>query len=149
MFTIVHSLSLCLLNRQRVEKKKKKKERDNLRVNFVDAIKTIGWRWTSLHEYARVTTIEFVLDGKEKINYDDDWINKRKLWLDNNRERERERERGRTRHLQHLNERIRRKTHTLTWDDDDVVECQRNKTYIVLNQISLPSSLTGCSYQRA
>jgi hypothetical protein len=25
-----------------------------------------------------VTTIEFVLDGKEKINYDDDWINKKK-----------------------------------------------------------------------
>ncbi len=35
--------------------------------------------------YMCVTTIEFVLDGKEKINYDDDWTNrKRKLWLDNN-----------------------------------------------------------------
>lgn len=33
-----------------------------------------------------VTTIEFLLNGKEKINYDHDWINKRKRkrWLDNN-----------------------------------------------------------------
>ncbi len=48
----------------------------------------------------------------------------------------------------HILTKKRRKTHTLT-QYDDVVECQMNKTYNVLNKIWLPSSLTGCYYKRA
>ncbi len=83
MFTIVHSSSVYAYStdnkpREEEEEEEGKKERDNLRVNFVDAIKTIGWRRTILHMCVCVTTIEFGLDGKEKINYDDDWTNKKK-----------------------------------------------------------------------
>ncbi len=65
---------------------------------------------------------------------------KRKLWLDNNIDTS-----------SHYNKRKEQRhvhTHTLT-QYDDVVECQMNKTYIVLNKTWLPSSLTGCYDKRA